>query len=191
MRAVRKAVKRGDLAGLAELARATDPDVAATAMWGVFEVLDEHPELAHGARAAIRDAGLARLRDSDHRTRAAAMSLVILVRDPSAPNVAVNALNDPSPGVREQGLLGVIFLKPPGCLARVLELLDDESPNVRMWAAAALERVGDATSVATLVHARARERDSVVQARIDDTVAILEGRRSPTPIEPSIWEEPE
>ena len=188
MRAVRKAVKRGDLAGLIELTRLPDPGGAAQALEGIFEVLDEHPELARESRAAIRDAGLARLRDPDDRTRAAAVGIVILVRDPSAPTVVVNALDDPSPRVRFNGLLGVIFLKPPGCLPRVLELLDDESPNVRTWAAAALERVGDATTVAALSQARTRERDSVVQDRIDETVAILEGRRPATPIEPSIWE---
>ena len=37
--------------------------------------------------------------------------------------MAANALDDPSPDVRMRGLLGVIFLKPPGCLPRVLELL--------------------------------------------------------------------
>lgn len=192
MRAVRKAVKRGDIAGLTELARATDdPSGAAEALEGIFEVLDEHPELAHGSRAAIRDASLARLRDSDARIRAAAVSLVILVRDLSAPTVAVNALDDPSPSVRARGLLGVFFLKPPGCLSRVLELLADEDPNVRSFAAGALERVGDATTVVALSQARARERDSRVGDRIDETVAILEGRQPPTPIEPSLWEEAE
>jgi HEAT repeat protein len=180
-------VKRGDLAGLIELAHAPDPRGAA-AMDGILEVLDEHPELAHGSREAIRDAGVSRLRDLDDRTRAAAVSLVILTRDASAPTVAVNALDDPSPGVRTRGLIGVIFLEPPGCLRRVLELLDDENSNIRSLAAAALERVGDATSVATLSKARAREGDSQVRDRIDETVAILEGRRPPTPIEPSIWE---
>lgn len=191
MRAVRKVVKRGDIAGLAELARDPDPGTAAEALEGIFEVLDEHPDLAHGSRAAIRDAGLARLRDPDARTRAAAVSLVVLVRDPSAPTAAVDALDDQSPRVRVRGLLGVFLLKPPGCLPRVLGLLDDEDTNVRSFAAGALERVGDATSVAVLSEARARERDPGVRDRIDETLAILEGRRPPTPIEPSIWEEAE
>jgi HEAT repeat protein len=154
-------------------------------------VLDEHPELAHGSRAAIRDAGLARLQEADARTRAAAVSLVVLVRDPSAPTLAVNALDDASPWVRLRGLLGVFLLKPPGCLPRVLVLLDDEDPNVRSFAAAALERVGDATSLAALPEARARELDPVVWDRIDETVAILEGRRPSTPIDPSVWDEAE
>jgi HEAT repeat protein len=72
-----------------------------------------------------------------------------------------------------------------------LVLLDDEDPNVRSFAAAALERVGDATSLAALPEARARELDPVVWDRIDETVAILEGRRPSTPIDPSVWDEAE
>jgi trehalose 6-phosphate phosphatase len=47
-----------------------------------------------------------------------------------------------------------------------------------------MERVGDRSSVGSLLQVREGEEDPAVQDAIDDVVAILEGRHPPTPIEP-------
>lgn len=185
-RAVRKLVKAGDVEGLlAEVAEAEGEDRAA-ALEGILACMETHADRVKETRAAVLAVCVPLVRDPHQQIRALSLGIVIALRDPSAPSLAVAALSDPAPGVRVSGLLGVFHLQPPGSLGHVIRLLDDEDENVRSFAAATIERVGDASSVTFLEEARAHEPEQRVRERIDEVVDILEGRKPPTPIESSL-----
>jgi HEAT repeat protein len=181
-------VKAGDVRGLAAIVSDPASRDRASALQGILDFLGEHRDGILEARQSILNACVPLIRALDPQIRANAMSLATVLRDPSAPAAVVAALSDPSSNVRVRALFGVFHLQPFGCLDDVLRLLADEDTNVRALAAAAVERVGDRSTVATLVGARTAEKDDWVRGRIDEVVDILEGRRPPTPIEPFMEE---
>ncbi len=156
------------------------------ALRGIMDSTEAHRDRILESRQAILNTCAPLVRDPDPEFRDASVALITLLRDPSAPSVAVAALSDPSSSVRVIALIGVFHLQPPGCLDDVIRLLEDEDEVVRSFAAAAMERVGDASSVAALQDARTREPEQHVREKIDMVVDILEGRRPPTPIEPHL-----
>jgi HEAT repeat protein len=184
-RTTRKLAKAGDVEGLIAVLRAGPEKERAAALDAIFECMETHADRVKELRRSILEACLPMVRDPDHRVRAASVFIAITLRDPSASSVVVGALSDPSPDVRLRAVLGVFHLQPPGCLDDVLRLLrSDEDQHVRAFAAAAIERIGDASSVPALLEARAHEPEPRVREAIDEVVAILEGRHPPTPIEP-------
>jgi HEAT repeat protein len=180
--AVRKLRRRGEVDGLLARARTEEAD-RSEALDAIIELGADRPASVRAVREGILHASRGWVHDTDPRTRAAALSLLLLLRDPAAEPIIVAALSDPDPTVRVRALLGVFHLRPPGCLDEVLRLLADADPHVRSFAAAALERVGDPGSVGSLIDARDRERDPNVRERMAEVVDIMEGRRPPTPIE--------
>jgi hypothetical protein len=183
-RAVRKLVKAGDVDGLlASMASAQGTERAAS-LDGILECMGTHPDRVRSLRDAIRVACVPLARDPVPAVRSLALGIVTALRDPSAPSLAVAALSDPEPSVRTSGLIAVFHLQPPGSVGAVLRLLHDEDPWVRRFAVSAMERVGDRDAVSALSEVRDSEEDRTVREAIDDVVAILEGRRPPTPIEP-------
>ena len=184
-------VKAGDVAGLVAIVGDPEAKDRPDALEAIVTFPEEHRDRILEARRSILDASVPLIRDPDERIRAASVSLAALLRDPSAVGIVVGALSDPSPDVRLRALLGVFHLQPPACLDDVLRLLrDDEDQHVRAFAAAAIERIGDASSVPALIEVRAREREPRVRDAIDEVVAILEGRHPPTPIEPFLEDSP-
>ena len=170
--------------GLVALSRDPASGDQLASLQGIMDSTEVHRDRILDARRAILSVCMPLARDPDPRVRHASVALVILLRDPSAPSVAVAALSDPSSSVRVIALMGVFHLQPPGCLDDVIRLVEDEDEYVRSFAVAAMERVGDASSVAALQDAKTREPEQHVREKIDSVVDILEGRRPPTPIEP-------
>jgi HEAT repeat protein len=180
--AVRKLRRRGDVDGLLARARAEEAD-RSEALDAIIELGADRPASVRAAREGILHASRGWVHDTDPRTRASALSLLLLLRDPGTEPIVVAALSDPrSDGARAGSAWGL----PPAATRlprRRLRLLADADPHVRSFAAAALERVGDRGSVRSLIDARDRERDPNVRERMAEVVDIMEGRRPPTPIE--------
>lgn len=187
-RAIRKLVKAGDVEGLLAVVVAAEGKDRGAAMDGILACMETDPDRVKESRHSIRAACVPLVRDPTPSIRSLSLGIITALRDPSAPSLAVAALSDPSPGVRASALIAVFHLQPPGSLGRVLPLLRDEDPWVRRVAAGAMERVGDLSSVSTLLKAREGEEDPTVREAIDDVIAIFEGRRPPTPIEPFMEE---
>jgi len=162
----------------------------ANALIGIIEMADTHPHLVREARQEICEAISGSVKDPDPAIRARSINLLSLLRDPAAPSIVVAALCDSDSRVRVAGLMAAFHLRPPGCLDDVIRLLADDDPHVRPLAAAALERVGDPSSIGVLQEVRSRERDEGVGRQMDDVIDILEGRRPPTPIV-SFMEDPQ
>ena len=183
-RAIRKMAKTGDVEALIAVMREGEEKDRASALDAIFGCMETNPGRVKENRVAILAVSRPLVRDPDPHVRSLALGIVTALRDPSASRHALAALSDPVPGVRIGGLLGVFHLRPPGSLSSVMRLLHDEDPWVRRFAAGAMERVGDLSSVASLVQVRSGEEDQAVRDAIDDVIAILEGRYPPTPIEP-------
>lgn len=177
-------MKAGDVDGLLASVAAVQGTERAASLDGILACMETYPDRVRSHRDAIRAACAPLARDPVPAIRSLALGIVTALRDPSAPSLAVAALSDPEPSVRTAGLIAVFHLQPPGSVGAVLRLLHDEDPWVRRFAVSAMERVGDRDSVSVLSEVREREEDRTVREAIDDVVAILEGRRPPTPIEP-------
>jgi len=183
-RIVRKLVRTGDVAGLVTAAEGSHGDDRLAALQGILTCMETHAADVKERRDSILAVCVPLVRDQAPSIRSLSLAIATMLRDPSAPGLAVAALSDPSPEVRVGGLISVFHLRPYGSIGKVLQLLSDEDPWVRQFAAGAIERVGDRSSVSSLTRAREREEDPAVRNAIDDVVAILEGRSPPTPIEP-------
>jgi HEAT repeat protein len=181
-RSVRKLITSGDVSGSVSVARQPGRERVA-ALAGILDLAETHPQRVREARDQILEVSLGSVNEPDPALRAMSINFLTLFRDQAAPTIVVGALADPAPQVRVAALLAVFHLRPPACHDDVLRLLDDDDVNVRASAAAALERVGDRSSVRALTEARSREQDEWVRRRIDEVVDILDGRLPPTPIE--------
>ena len=186
-RAGRKLAKAGDVEGLLHLA-VNDPSERADALMALLDVAQERPADVRASRGSILSMVRPWLADPDPAVRAQALGFTTLLRDDRAGSAATAALSDLDARVRLQALIGVFHLAPAGCLGEVLRLLSDPDPNVRSFAAAALERVGDEAARDALAEAVEREPDPVVRERMAEVLEILDGRRPPTPIEPFMGE---
>jgi HEAT repeat protein len=183
-RAIRKLVKAGDVEGIIAFIRDAEEKDRAEILDAILACMETHADRVKQLRRPILDVCVPLAKDPVPRVRATAISIATALRDPSAPTLAISALSDTFPAVRMRGLLGVIFLQPSGSLATLLPLLADQDENVRTYAAAALEWVGDRSSLDHLVAAQARESHPLAKKAIDEAISVLEGRRSPHPVEP-------
>jgi HEAT repeat protein len=181
--------KTGDVGALIAVIRDGEGKDRAAALLAIIDCMETHADRVKEVRESLLAVSLPLVRDPTSHVRSAALGVVTARRDPSAPSLSLAALSDPAPGVRVTGLLGVFHLQPAGSLSSVMRLLDDEDPWVRRFAVGTMERVGDRSSVASLLQAREREEDPTVRDSIDEVVAIFEGRHPPTPIE-SFMEDP-
>jgi len=132
----------------------------------------------------IADFSALYVRDADSGVRAEIVKCFALIPNdsPSVRKILVDALSDPSTGVRHYAMAGARRLALPAMLPKVVDGLGDPDSGVRFGAVQALAFYGTSAlpHLPTLLQLRETEPDAQVRAEIDRTIAAIrraEGRR--------------
>ncbi|MPY90607.1 MAG: c-type cytochrome [Luteitalea sp.] len=113
------------------------------------------------------------LHSGSRQARLQAVWTLTRIGSDAARKVVRNALDDPDAGVRQAACRAVFTTRDKGSAARLTALLQDEAPQVRREAAAALGRLKEGRAVDGLLQALARtDDDSMEQHAL--TYALIE-----------------